>query len=86
MSRQGRAPARVLCFSFFDHTTGNLATMRINLKWKIIDESHVALIFDRSTFAAFQIIADARGVEPTDMIAEALAKLLGPVVATRSGD
>jgi hypothetical protein len=29
---------------------------------------------------AFQTTADARGVETTDMIAEALVKLLGPVV------
>jgi hypothetical protein len=60
--------------------------MHLSLEWKVIDKTHVALIFDNTTFAAFQTIADARGIETTDMIAEALAKLLGPVWGTKTTD
>ena len=60
--------------------------MKLNLEWKIIDGNRVALIFDKPSWIAFQTTADARGVDTGDMIAEALAKLLGPVIATRSPD
>ena len=56
--------------------------MKLSLEWKIIDKQHVALIFDKPTFAVFQQTADTRGVETTDMIVEALVKLLGPIAAS----
>ena len=58
--------------------------LTLNLEWKIIDSNRVALLFDKATFSAFQTVADFRGLETTDMIAQALAELLGPVIATRS--
>ena len=60
--------------------------MRLNLEWKIIDRDHVALIFDKPTWALFQSTADSRGVDTGDMIAEAVANLLGPTVARRTKD
>jgi hypothetical protein len=59
--------------------------LKLNLEWKILDRDHVALIFDKTTFAAFQSIADARGLDTQNMISEALARLLGTPVATRTG-
>jgi hypothetical protein len=56
----------------------------LNSEWKIIDKDRFALLFDKPTFSAFQTVADARGLETTEMIAQALAELLGPVIATRS--
>lgn len=58
--------------------------LTLNLEWKVVDSDHVALLFDKPTFLVFQNAADARGLETTDMIAQALAQLLGPVIATRS--
>jgi hypothetical protein len=58
--------------------------MKLNLQWKMIDRDHVALVFDKPTWMVFQTTADSRGLDTQDMIAEALAKLLGPIVARRS--
>ena len=57
--------------------------LRLSLEWKTIDKDHVALIFHKDTFLAFQNIADAKGVDTTEMISEALVKLLGPIIATK---
>jgi hypothetical protein len=59
--------------------------LKLNLEWKILDRDHVALIFDKTTYAAFQSIADARGLDTQNMISESLARLLGTPVATRTG-
>lgn len=56
---------------------------KLNLEWKIVDKDHVALIFDKPTFKAFQDIATSRGLDTTDMIAQAVSELLGPVLVTR---
>ena len=57
--------------------------MKLNIEWKLLDRDHVALVFDKPTWMAFQTTADSRGLDTQDMIAEALAKLLGKVMATR---
>ena len=67
-------------------TWGLPAMLTLNLEWKIIDEDRVGLLFDKPTFSAFQAVADARGLETTNMIAQALAGLLGPVIGTRPED
>lgn len=58
----------------------------LNLEWKVVDRDHIALLFDKPTFLAFQTAAEAHGLEATDMIGQALARLLGPVIGTRSED
>jgi hypothetical protein len=60
--------------------------MKLNLEWKILDGNQVALIFDKPTWLIFQTTADARGLDTGEMIVEALAKLLGPVIARRAED
>jgi hypothetical protein len=50
------------------HTWKDHPLVKLNLKWKIIDSDRVALLFDKPTFAAFQIVADARGVETTGRV------------------
>ena len=55
--------------------------MHLNLEWKILDKNHVALIFDKPTWALLQDTADARGVDTQNMIVEAVANLLGQVIA-----
>jgi hypothetical protein len=57
---------------------------KLNLEWKILDGSQVALIFDKTSWLAFQSTADSRGVDTCEMIAAAVVKLLGPVIATPS--
>jgi len=59
--------------------------LKLSLEWKMLDRDHVALVMDKTTYAAFQSVADARGVDTQDMISEALARLLGTLVATRTG-
>ena len=60
--------------------------MKLNLEWKILDSNQVALIFDKTSWLAFQMTADSRGVDTSEMIIEALVKLLGPVFASRTKD
>jgi hypothetical protein len=60
--------------------------LKLNLEWKILDDNRVALVFDKTSWLAFQSTADARGVDTCEMIAEAVVKLLGPVIATPSKD
>jgi hypothetical protein len=54
--------------------------IKLNLEWQLIDGNRVALIFDKSSWMAFQTTAETRGIETTDMISEAVVKLLGPAV------
>jgi len=48
------------------------------LEWRIIDRNRVALEFDRATWLLLQDAADRRDIDTTDMVVEAIAKLLGP--------
>jgi len=48
----------------------------------ILGQNRVATIFDKTALLAFQTTADARGVDPSEMITEALVKLPGPIVAS----
>lgn len=57
--------------------------LKLKLEWKIINRDQVSLIFDTSTWLLLQDKANARGMETTTMVAEAIANLLGPVVATK---
>jgi hypothetical protein len=59
--------------------------LKLNLEWKVLDRDHVALVFDKTTYAAFQSVADSRGLDTQDMISEALARSLGTLLATRTG-
>ena len=59
--------------------------LKLNIEWKILDRDHVALVLDKPTWAIFQTTAEQRGLDTQEMIAEALAKLLGPVMA-KHGD
>ena len=58
--------------------------LKLNIEWKILDRDHVALVFDKPTRTIFQTTADSRSTNTQSMILEALAKLLGPIVARRS--
>jgi len=51
--------------------------MRLSLEWTLLDQDHVALVFDKNTWKAFQLVAEDRGLDASEMILEALAKLLG---------
>ncbi len=53
---------------------------KLCLEWKVLDQDHVALIFDKPTFAAFQLVAETKGIEPTEMISEAVVGLLGIIM------
>jgi len=55
---------------------------RLTLEWRVLDADHVALVFDKKTWGLYQLTADAWGVDTGAMIAEAVAKLLGPTVRT----
>jgi len=55
----------------------------ITLSWQLLDEDHVALVFDSAAFAAFQMLAQTRGMEPEEMIGEALAGLFGIIRTAR---
>ena len=56
---------------------------KLKFEWKILNRNQVALIFDQHAFAAFQSVAESRGVETTDLITNAIVKLLGPVLSAR---
>lgn len=56
----------------------------ITLHWLIVDGEHVALVFDRAAFAAFQALAVTQGIETTELITETLARLFGDVFVVRS--
>ncbi len=60
--------------------------MRLRLEWKVLDAGQAALVFDQTTWAAFQMVADERGVDTGGMIVEALTSLLGMIVARRNKD
>ena len=57
--------------------------LKLKLEWKIIDRNQVSLTFDSTAWLLLQEKADARSMETTTMVAEAIANLLGPVVATK---
>jgi hypothetical protein len=59
---------------------------KLSLEWKIIDGNKVALLFDKPTWALFQSVADSRNADTGQMITEAIAQLLGPIVARPSKD
>jgi len=48
---------------------------RLSLEWTILDQDHVALAFDTNAWKAFQTVAEDRGLDASEMIAEALPKL-----------
>ena len=52
---------------------------RLTLQWRILDGDEVALVFDKSTWATFDIEAQALGIDTGEMIIRALAELLGPI-------
>ncbi len=79
---RGRALSRVSClFSLPPETSGAAEMMRLTLQWQVLDKDHVALVFDKATWAAFHLTADTRGVDAGSMIVEALSNLLGPIAA-----
>jgi hypothetical protein len=49
----------------------------LRLEWRILDDEHVALVFDKSAWAAFEQTAALRATDASEMIAEALAGLMG---------
>ncbi len=60
--------------------------MQINLKWQVLDDDRIALIFDKTAWEPFRALATERGILATEMIADAVARLLGPHVARRAND
>jgi hypothetical protein len=60
--------------------------MQVNLTWQVIDDDHIALVFDKPAWELFRARATERGTLATDMIADAVAGLLGPFVTRRSND
>jgi hypothetical protein len=60
--------------------------IRLNLEWKILDDNRVALVFDKTSWVALQTMADSRGLDTSEMITEAVVKLLGPVLGSRAED
>jgi hypothetical protein len=61
-------------------TTQEPWMQRLKLEWWVIDKDHVGLIFDKATWKLLQDEADSRDMEPTDMVAGAVATLLGRAV------
>ncbi len=60
--------------------------MQVNLTWKVLDDDHIALIFEKPVWELFRAKATGRGVMAHKMIADAVARLLGPHVARRAND
>jgi hypothetical protein len=57
----------------------------ITLTWQILDEDHVALIFDKAALSAFRLLAQCRGIRTDEMIGNALAALLDMVPDSDEG-
>ena len=53
--------------------------MQVNLTWQVIDDDHIALVFDKPVWELFRARATERGTLATEMIADAVAGLLKPV-------
>ena len=60
--------------------------MQVNLTCQVIDDDHIALVFDKPVWELFRARATERGTLATDMIADAVAGLLGAFVTRRSND
>ena len=60
--------------------------MEINLTWQVLDDDHIALVFDKPVWELFRARATERGILATEMIGDAVAALLGPMVSRRSND
>jgi hypothetical protein len=60
--------------------------MKVNLEWQVIDDEHIALVFDKPVWEQFRARATERGTLATNMIADAVAGLSGPFVTRRSND
>ncbi|MGP0076186.1 MAG: hypothetical protein ACLPWF_30055 [Bryobacteraceae bacterium] len=56
------------------------------MTWKVLDDDHIALIFEKPVWELFRAKATGRGVMAHKMIADAVARLLGPHVARRAND
>lgn len=50
---------------------------KLSLEWKVLDKHHVALVFDIPTWKTFEAEANTRGIEASDMIAQAVIGVLG---------
>jgi hypothetical protein len=51
---------------------------KLKLEWRMLDREHVALVFDPETWRLFEITAADRQRDASEMVAEAVAGLLGP--------
>lgn len=60
-----------------------MATTRLHLEWKALDKEHYALIFNTPAWKLLQEKADALGVDTCDMVAEAIANLLGKITSKK---
>ena len=56
----------------------------LTLEWLVVDEEHMALVFDKLAFSAFQAVALSRGKETTAMITETLCGVFGTVFIAQS--
>jgi hypothetical protein len=61
----------------------DMATTRLHLEWKALDKEHYALIFNTPAWKLLQEKADALGVDTCDMVAEAIANLLGKITSKK---
>jgi len=60
-----------------------MQTARLHLEWKALDKEHYALIFDNAAWKLLQDKADALGIDTCDMVAEAIANLLGKITSKK---
>ena len=53
--------------------------MQVNLEWQVIDDDHIALVFDKPVWELFRARPTERGTLATDMLADAVAGFLAPL-------
>jgi hypothetical protein len=51
----------------------------LSLGWVELDDEHLALVFERTTWRLFELRAKAQQTTAQEMIAEAVVKVLGNV-------
>ena len=56
---------------------------KLSLEWRVLDEGHAALVFDRDTWRLYEHVAVERGTDAQNMITKAVAALLGTVLFER---
>jgi hypothetical protein len=53
---------------------------KLRLGWANIDEDRVALVFDKDAWKAVELVAKDQGMNPREMIIQAIANCMGTIV------